>query len=145
MRMISYIIDLTPIPWKRAQKCGNRYFDGQIHEKSLIGLQLQKQHKNAEPFSGPISVDLSFFMPTSPDSRRQNYFYHAYTPDIDNLIKFILDTATDAEIIADDRLICVLNARKIYDAHPRTELTITQIEDRKQRFSISRGSRKKTE
>ena len=48
---------------------------------------------------------------------------HYLRPDIDNLIKFILDSANGI-LYLDDAQIYTINAHKIYDEHPRTEIEI---------------------
>jgi Holliday junction resolvase RusA-like endonuclease len=136
LRSHSYIIDLEPIPWKRAGKCRDRFYDQQAPEKFTVGLHFRKQHGDNPPFNKPIKVEICFCMPTSRQVAKKGYFFHSFTPDIDNLQKFILDAMVDAAIITDDRLVSILNTCKVYDQHPRTEVTISEIEDRSQGFGL---------
>lgn len=47
-------------------------------------------------------------------------------PDIDNLMKFVLDAAKDI-LYDDDRIVCILQGTKLYDLNPRVELTVTEL------------------
>lgn len=126
-RTKSYVIELSPIPWQRAGLCGTKFYDNQVRDKTYCGLMLQKQHGNEPPFSKALYIDINFFIKPSKVKKRDLTF-HAIKPDIDNLLKFILDTLVKAEIIADDKIICQLTTQKKWDINPRTEITIMELE-----------------
>lgn len=128
MRSKTYIIPQPPRPWQRARMHGTKFFDGQIQEKIAYGLYMENQHDNEAVFSKPIHLDVTFFMQI-PKSicKRKDTLYHYSKPDIDNLVKFLLDSARNV-IIQDDKIICSLIAKKVYDNNPRTEFIITEIE-----------------
>jgi Holliday junction resolvase RusA-like endonuclease len=62
-----------------------------------------------------------------PIKERSLSTYHATVPYIDNLYRFLID-AIKGILVADDRVICSLIMKKVYDKHPRTEFTITELE-----------------
>lgn len=127
VRSKSYSIKLTPIPWQRARLNGQRFFDGQTKEKVAFGLYLNQQHNDEPLFENPISLDIVFYMPMPKSIKdRKNTPYHSTKPDLDNLCKFLLDAIKDV-LIADDKIICSIYAKKVYDKEPRTEFVITEV------------------
>ena len=84
--------------------------------------------------STPIRVEARFYFPHRTSHYRSNgtlkdkSFIKSTKPDLDNLIKFILDTLNGV-IWVDDSLIVELVAGKYYDEKPRTELYIRSYED----------------
>jgi len=127
VRSKSYCIKVKPIAWQRAARNSNRYFDAQAKDKLAHGLYLINQHGDEPLFEGPIRLQVIFFMAIPKTlQNRQHSVYHSKSPDLDNLIKFLLDAMTDV-IIADDRIICSLDAIKVYDVMPRTEFIITEV------------------
>jgi Holliday junction resolvase RusA-like endonuclease len=119
---------MTPIPWTRPRLHGRVFFDGQQKQKTCYGLYLLQQHNDEPLFKDkPLSIDITFYMFIPESSRKKNKLYHASIPDLDNLCKFALDSLRGV-VLADDRFICSLVARKLYDKNPRTEFTITELE-----------------
>jgi|ERR1700761_4119439 len=127
MRTKSYCIKLSPIPWKRPSLNGNRFYDAQAKDKLAFGLFLAKQHNDEPLFDTAVHLDIIFYMriPKKGTARLPNA-PHYIKPDLDNLCKFLLDAIKDV-IILDDRIICSLSAKKVYDKVPRTELVITEV------------------
>lgn len=129
-RTKEYIIDLFPIPWKRAGQNERHFYDRQTHEKTAVGIHLVSQHGSDPVFCGPLHMDLTFYMPL-PKSlcKRKKTVWHHTTPDLDNLEKFLLDTITKTGVIwRDDRLVSSMSVKKIYDKHPRTHIVIKELE-----------------
>lgn len=126
MRIKTYYIPIAPMPWKRPARNGKKMYDAQAKDKVNFGIYLNQQHNDEPLFDCPIHLDINFYMPIPKSvSLRKQVPYHSSTPDIDNLLKFCLDTMTDVVII-DDRIICSITAKKVYDKEPRIELTITE-------------------
>jgi Holliday junction resolvase RusA-like endonuclease len=57
-------------------------------------------------------------------TKRPNNSYHFFKPDIDNLLKFVLDAASGI-LYKDDSQICCISAVKRYHVNSRTEITLT--------------------
>lgn len=51
---------------------------------------------------------------------------HAIRPDLDNIVKFLLDVCNGI-IYRDDSLISSMSVKKVYSENPRTEFTITEL------------------
>jgi Holliday junction resolvase RusA-like endonuclease len=126
----TYTIDISPITWQRAgvnTKSGApRFFDKQAHEKNAYGIYLQRDHGNAPLFDGPLSLSVIFYLPIPALLRNRSKYPHQKA-DLDNYLKFLLDSGTGI-IYTDDRLICQCIMRKQYDEHPRTVLIIEEME-----------------
>lgn len=128
MRSKSYIIPLKPIPWKRSGVSNAHFYDQQLQEKIAYGLYLLKCHGSSPKFIGPIELEVTFYM-SMPQKGRQPGEHHSVTPDLDNLVKLLLDAIVDTKaIVSDDRIISIINAKKIYDPKPRTQFTIRELE-----------------
>lgn len=124
MRSKTYQLDIDPIAWKRAGRSGNRYYDQQLNEKDSIALLLKKQHgAKEELFSSSIGIEIMFFI--KKPIRTKNT-YPCVKPDLDNLIKFILDTSNGI-LFTDDKIICEIYSRKEYDSFGHIEFTIYDL------------------
>jgi hypothetical protein len=82
--------------------------------------------KNHQPLSGKIKLIAIFFMNT-PKSvpRKERDGWHTKRPDLDNLVKLILDSMNSI-VFKDDSQVCAIIAMKGYSEIPRTELTILE-------------------
>ncbi|GAH63528.1 unnamed protein product, partial [marine sediment metagenome] len=115
---ISFFIRGTPKAWKAPQfnrKSGNAYKPKQekLWQDSIWGQAMP--HAPDEPWSGPISVHLLFYLPI-PRSwanwkrawiQNQVQAHHVTRPDADNLSKAVLDALKGAFFL-DDRQISEL-------------------------------------
>ncbi|HEY5267753.1 MAG TPA: RusA family crossover junction endodeoxyribonuclease [Candidatus Saccharimonadales bacterium] len=108
-------------------RSSNRSYDNQTRDKVSFGLYLAQQHNDEPFFDKPIHLDVTFYMPIpNPIKERSNSVYHATAPFLDNLYRFLVDAIKDI-VIADDRVICSLSVKKVYDKEPRTEIVITEV------------------
>tara|TARA_Y100000310_G_C20401695_1_gene677713 strand:+ start:359 stop:769 length:411 start_codon:yes stop_codon:yes gene_type:complete len=136
--MISFTIPGKPKPLKRhrSTKFGHMY-DPSSKDKKQIWLQIAK-FKPRTPLAGDIMVKLIFHMPRPLNHYRAGKYKHllkdnmpenhSIKPDLDNLVKLILDTISGKDrIICDDSQICMLQAEKLYDEEPRTEVIIEEL------------------
>jgi len=103
-----------------------RTYDSQSEEKETVGWQLKARMEGREPFSGPLEVDILFVF-TRPKSREKlNERYHTIKPDIDNLIKFILDCGNGI-LWYDDKQIANLSAWKRYGDKAQTRIRVRAL------------------
>lgn len=128
-RTKEYIINMAPIPWRRARLRHKAFFDSQLQEKVVFGLHLNKQHGDEPKFDNAVHVDATFYMPIPRTICKRGKSPWVKTfPDIDNLQKFILDTFTQCGIWKDDCIVSSLMAKKVYDKEPRTHIIVTELE-----------------
>lgn len=85
------------------------------------------QTKIRKPIVNPIKVEISFYL-QRPESRKK-YPYPDVKPDIDNLIKSVID-GLQGIVFHDDKQIISLHANKLYsNDKPRTEIYIQEVEE----------------
>lgn len=132
LRTKTYEIDFAPIPWKRAgvNLTAGKFFDRQKQEKLAFGLYILAQHGSEPFFEGPLLIEANFYMPLARAvSSRKASLWHYVTPDLDNLCKMLLDTINDTQTVwHDDRQVSKIIISKLYDKHPRTIFTISELE-----------------
>lgn len=126
-----YTIEGVPISLKRPRFGLGHVYDSQKKEKFGVQIQLKSQHEFSSPFEGPLQLEVTFFMPM-PQRLHRKYFAgsfppHHARPDLDNLLKWLLDNLNEV-IIKDDSQIYAITARKVYSEISRTEFSITRLE-----------------
>lgn len=129
-RTMTFILQGTPIPLARTRMSGDHCYDSQKHYKLTTGLALAAQLAGKPLFSGPLSVDFIFHFPMpnrlkGVKAQEKLGKPHIFIPDIDNLIKFYLDSSNTI-LFKDDCVVARVNASKVY-GDPRTEMIITEI------------------
>jgi len=132
-REVRFTINERPIPQKRHRHFNDKTYNPQRKEKLYYGLLIKQLIKNYETLKehtlcGPLHVSLSFFMalPKSKKHRESKGLFHANKPDLDNLIKFILD-AMSGIVFHDDSYIYKIDAIKCYSEKPRTQVVIKEV------------------
>jgi len=95
MQAITYIISGDPMPLARARYGKNKIWDSQKQQKFAFGLQLNSQHEGRPLYSGPLHLDVTFFMSIPQYKATKSTTMigrpHIFVPDLSNLIKFIED------------------------------------------------------
>ena len=124
MRTISFVISEKPISQKRHRNTQDHYYNPQEKEKEKLKIVVNSKIQLKEHLlCGPISLDIKFFiqLPKSNASRRNKIDQHTQRPDIDNLLKFILDVMSGL-VYADDAYIYKILCSKHFSDFPRTEV-----------------------
>jgi Holliday junction resolvase RusA-like endonuclease len=126
---MKYTLSGPPIPLARPRLSKGRVYNPQEKEMNAAEWELKFQAPK-EYLEGPISLDVTFYMPmaTTMSKRKKDHLIdqpHASRPDIDNLLKFLLDAAKC--LYKDDSQVSTVIARKIYSDNPRTEFTIEAL------------------
>jgi crossover junction endodeoxyribonuclease RusA len=65
------------------------------------------------PLTGPVEVEIDFTLPRPKSARGPNQ-YPAKRPDLDKLVRAVLDALTDGGAWADDGQVVTLTAGKLY-------------------------------
>lgn len=73
---------------------------------------------------GPLAVSLDFYF-TKPKSAPKSRIYPTVKPDIDNLVKLVLDSANGV-LYDDDKQIVECNVKKLY-GEERIEITLRTL------------------
>ena len=74
--------------------------------------QAAMQARGGACFEGPVIVKMKFFLPLPTTYPHRTL--HATKPDLDKLIRSVLDSLTVSGLIKDDSLVCQIEAKKIY-------------------------------
>ena len=85
--------------------------------RASVARRAQEARNGADSLTGPVAVEMRFWMPSvKSDPHRVR---HVTTPDLDKLIRAVLDSLTNSGIIADDSLVYSVDASKFYarDGH----------------------------
>ena len=90
----------------------------------------------SKPLTCPLEVHIIFLFPRPKNHFRTGKFsgilkdnapkWHVSRPDVDNLIKFVLD-ALNGVYWKDDTQVCIVTAVKQYDELPRVEMLVKEI------------------
>ena len=136
--MISFTITGKPIALKRHRPSARGgCYDPSSKDKKQIWLQIAA-YKPKRPLAGDIMIKLVFTMPRPKSHYRTGKYkhllkdnvseYHSYKPDLDNLVKLLLDTISGkGRMICDDSQICMLQAEKVWGFKGKTEVIIEEI------------------
>lgn len=123
----TYVLLGDPVPLARARLGKYKVYDAQKNAKLVIGITLANQHNDKPLITGPIHLEIVFFMYTSkPKSKTLLGKAHPCKPDLSNLIKLYEDIATSV-LYKDDAQIASISARKVYSDNPRTELRVYKL------------------
>lgn len=128
----------APIPLMRPRFCHRGKFisvyDPQVKEKEQVRWQIRDEYKE-KPLSVPLKVDILFGMPIPKHTSKvrvremlKGALVPMVKPDLDNLVKFILDCLNEI-LFDDDKQICEFHARKIYTIEPRTIIQARKYEE----------------
>ena len=135
--MIEFTIHSKPKPLKRHRSTRfGKMYDPSAKDKKQMWLQIAK-FRPKTPLIGNIMILITFYMPSPKNHYRAGKFkhllkdnvpeYHKSKPDLDNLVKMLLDVIGKNRMIVDDSQVCRIQAEKIYDEKPRTEVYIEEI------------------
>lgn len=137
--MVHIIVDGEPVPKGRPRFTMRAGFPQSYTPEKTVEYEkrVRDAYKNGEGeffADKPIEVMVEAFFPvprSMPKKRRalmeQGFELHCKRPDLDNVVKAVLD-ALNGTAYEDDCRIIRLKAEKWYSDRPRTEITIKEIE-----------------
>jgi Holliday junction resolvase RusA-like endonuclease len=82
--------------------------------KEIVRTAFAAFHK--PPITNPIRLRVSFFLPRPRAMKKGTAVPHVKKPDVDNLLKALMDAMTTAGVWKDDALVYVTEAGKWYAA-----------------------------
>ena len=103
---------------------------------------IASEYKPAKPFSGRVIATIKFYFKRPKSHYRTGKYskilktdaprqFHSQKPDIDNLIKFVLDSIQGEDgFITDDSIVCKIEAYKMWTDkfNPRTEINLLELQ-----------------
>jgi Holliday junction resolvase RusA-like endonuclease len=127
------VIKGNPVPQKRHKFARGFSYDPSSKDKKTTKLQIKSQYKNKSIHEGPVSIFINFYMQRPKNHYRTGKFnnmlkankelHHIKRPDIDNLLKFILD-CMNGIVYKDDSQVFCCTAQKLYGEEPQTTIDI---------------------
>ena len=136
--MIKITVPGQPIAQQRPRfsKANFKVFDPNREDKVEIREKIRSKAPK-KPFEGGVYLTLNFYtqrpLQHFVGKKRDNKLrpgvplWKVSRPDIDNLVKFIMDVLD--EFILDDSQICKLITTKKYSVKPKTVIEIGELED----------------
>lgn len=130
---VKFTIPLQPRPKQRPQHGkGYTFTPKETREyETVVGFYARRAIK--QPLTGAISIKMDFYMPIPKSwskAKKQaaecGELRPTGTPDIDNLVKAILDGMNNGIAYTDDSLIVELIVREWY-GEPRTEVELNEL------------------
>ncbi len=132
--VVRFTIPLQPRPKQRPQHGkGYTYTPNETREyEAIVGFYARRALKR--PVTGPISMKVDFYIPIPKSwskAKKQaaeiQKLRPASKPDIDNLVKAVLDGMNNGIAYADDSQIVSLVLNEWY-GDPRTEIELTELD-----------------
>jgi crossover junction endodeoxyribonuclease RusA len=124
--MISLWIDGEPPKATSQQKgiyirAGKPFFftKGKVQAAKMYYVRHMLQHAPKNPLETPQSVEVLFSFPYTADDKRKKtigYVPHSKRPDLDNLVKLLMDAMTTSKWIVDDSIVTRLCVTKVRSA-----------------------------
>ena len=144
--MLEIVIDGIPLAKKRHRTCRGRTYNPQYKEATEFSARLAMAVVKAEKSDDSVKtltndagqalgVELTFYMPMPLSLKRRALKceleplpHHTKKPDVDNLVKFVLDCGNGV-LFVDDKQIVQLKACKLYDHNPRIIIRLYRIDE----------------
>lgn len=118
---LTICIDGKPEPKARPRVCNGRTFDPKEKQKRAFRKRLAVATHGVEPLHGALMIQIDFHMPRPKKHYRTGKYSHllkdtapdrhTQKPDVDNLVKFLLDCGNGI-VWDDDSQICAMYACK---------------------------------
>ena len=133
---IVFVVFGEPIPLSRHMMSNNRMYNPSAKSQKQF-LDCCKEYLPEQPFEGPLEISIIFYF-TRPKKhfktgknagilRQDAPTWHTSRKDIDNLIKFVLDSL-NSKAYVDDKQVASISSRKYYtDDKPRTVVKISRL------------------
>ena len=133
----------NPKPQQRHRHFKFGTYDPSKKDKQDFLVKAKQSHKIDIPLLTPLYMNIQFYMKRPKSHYRTGKFTgyikekwiklpHTKKPDIDNLIKFVMDSLSGHNgFFLDDNQIVSIYAEKIYSDKPRTEILIADEDQEK--------------
>jgi len=142
---IVFKIPLIPVAQMRARHGAIKTKTGAVFSRTYKAskevrreaqiMELLAEHKPDEPLTGPVILSVIAYLPIPKswpqwkrDAANQDIIRHKSKPDLDNLLKFIMDCMTQMNFWGDDSQICEFGiTKKQYSISPRWVISISEF------------------
>ena len=142
MKKAKFTIPGKPVPQKRHRMGRGFSYDPSAPDKKRVRTELILANRQKYIHKGDVSMFITFHMQRPKSHYRTGKFKeflkkgspykHTSKPDIDNLVKFVMDSLSGINgFFLDDNQIVSVYADKIYSDKPRTEIIIIDVDEEK--------------
>jgi Holliday junction resolvase RusA-like endonuclease len=135
MNYFSVTLDIAPIPKGRPRmtRRGHTYTPARTRQwETAASLIIRASLGSSEPFDMPVRVTATFIcarpVKAHSDAGEERYRKHT-RPDLDNLVKALLDAASNAQVWTDDSRVTELVASKVYGKKGERPHIIFEVEE----------------
>ncbi len=120
---VNFIIPGKPSSWKRVRVGRGEFFnsDKMTAEQRIIGHYAMRAMRGRQLLKGPIRIEIKFTFKTPTKAKIGKL--HTARPDIDNLIKQIMDSCNKV-VYHDDAQVCYIECSKRYGEEASTEVVM---------------------
>ncbi len=99
-----------------------------IHQwKDTISVALMKHRLCNNMIDQCIKLTATFYLPLPKGNKVSNLSPHTKKPDLDNLLKALMDTLTDNKVWVDDSVVSQIDASKMYCDDPGVQFSLAPI------------------
>jgi Holliday junction resolvase RusA-like endonuclease len=100
-----------------------------VMAKKAVAEIARHANQQRAPIETPVIIEIKFFFapPKNLYKKRMSHVARPKKPDIDNLVKTVLDGITQAEVWKDDSLVVDMRAVKLYSNDNTDEKTTVSI------------------
>ena len=130
----SFTIDGKAIPKARARITRFGNYDPQEALKKEYAWMIKMKCPPVGDLGHPLELVCRFYMPIPKADKYiveackdGQVCFHTKKPDLDNLVKWLLDCITIAGIWHDDSQVVRISAMKFYGLQPRTEVQVNTL------------------
>jgi Holliday junction resolvase RusA-like endonuclease len=133
--------EIDPIAKGRPQFSHHAFTPTRTREYENAIAVLAREQFTMEPFTGPIKVSITFYMPTHFQKRWGQP--HTFVPDADNLAKSVADPLRGI-VWKDDSAIAILVLEKVWAERGSVEVAVTQLKTWEDVIATNDAQAKKT-
>lgn len=117
---VCIVVPGKPVPWARAFRNGARSYTPPAQVAAARAMAWAAKAAGAQMIAGPVALEVSFsYLPPKGGAAG----WHPGRPDLDNLVKLVLDALTGV-CWADDAQVVRIMAFKVYDEVAGTTITV---------------------
>jgi len=118
---------------KRQNRATGAFFKDKRHESAMSVLTgLLAPYRPSVPLSGPVSMSVAFIYPhlaTGPKKTREGMRYRTTKPDLDNVVKGLIDVMAQLSFFAKgDEQIADLRLSKMHGEEPGIAIRIAEAQ-----------------
>jgi len=123
----------TTAQGKRQNRATGSFFKDKAHESAMsFMVGLLAPHRPPKPFSGPVSMSVAFIWPhkkTGSKASREGTQYRTTKPDLDNLVKGLIDVMADLHFFDEgDQQVAELKLSKFRGETPGIAIRISEAQ-----------------